>query len=58
MAVNESVVWTQPPEGEQAAQEREEQEGELDETFALRRLQRWLSGMFGVPRREPDDRNT
>ena len=44
-----SVVWTQAPdedEGEDAGSETEAH-GDVDETFAARRLRRWLKGMFG-----------
>jgi hypothetical protein len=54
--VNESVVWTQPPEGDRAEEEYDEKEGELDESFAVRRLRRWLAGMFGVRPDDPDER--
>jgi hypothetical protein len=55
--VKDAVVWAQPPGGNDPAAEedRDEKEGELDESFAMRRLRRWLSGMFGVPSRDPDE---
>lgn len=53
--MNESVVWSQPPEGEAVDDDGGgEQEGELDESLAMRRLRRWLSGMFGVSPRDTD----
>jgi hypothetical protein len=52
--VDESVVWAEPPEGESAEVAQDEKAGELDESLAMRRLKRWLSGMFGSPR-EPDE---
>jgi hypothetical protein len=53
--VNESVVWAQPPEGEEVVEAHDETDGAVDESFATRRLRRWLSGMFGVPPGEPDE---
>jgi hypothetical protein len=45
----ESVVWAQAPDedsGEETGPESEAH-GDVDETFAARRLRRWLKGMFG-----------
>jgi hypothetical protein len=41
------VVWAEAPDddGDEAADT--EAHGEVDETFASRRLRRWLQGMFG-----------
>ena len=41
-----AVVWAEAPEddGEDAETEAP---GEVDETFASRKLRRWLKGMFG-----------
>lgn len=41
-----AVVWAEAPEddGEEAETEAP---GEVDETFASRKLRRWLKGMFG-----------
>jgi hypothetical protein len=41
------VVWAEAPDddGDEAADT--EAHGEVDETFASRRLRRWLRGMFG-----------
>ncbi|TML28535.1 MAG: hypothetical protein E6G26_05870 [Actinobacteria bacterium] len=59
------VLWAEAPDddgGEQAPEP--EDQGDLDETFAARRLRRWIKGMFGgkpaaaepedQPGREPD----
>jgi hypothetical protein len=55
--VNESVVWAEPPEGAAAEEEHDEGAGELDESLPMRRLKRWLAGMFGSPP-EPDERDS
>jgi hypothetical protein len=41
-----AVVWAEAPEDEGGDAETEAH-GEVDETFASRRLRRWLKGMFG-----------
>jgi hypothetical protein len=53
-----AVVWADATDddGDEAADT--EAHGEVDETFAARRLRRWLRGMFGggqVVERPPDD---
>jgi hypothetical protein len=60
-----SVLWAETPDDERDEQPDCEAHGDVDETFAARRLRRWLKGMFGgqpaaaepeeQPRREPDD---
>jgi hypothetical protein len=62
-----SVVWAETPDDDRDESEREretEAHGEVDESFAERRLRRWLKGMFGggepraaepEPGRERDD---
>jgi hypothetical protein len=40
-----AVVWADAPDDEQ--DEETEAHGKVDETFASRRLRRWLEGMFG-----------
>jgi hypothetical protein len=57
-----SVVWTKVPEDEAGDGEETEAHGAVDETFAARRLRRWLKGMFGgdpaadgPPGRETED---
>ena len=40
------VVWAEAPEDEGDDAETEAH-GEVDETFASRKLRRWLKGMFG-----------
>jgi hypothetical protein len=53
------VVWTEIPEDGDEADETEAH-GAVDDTFATRRLRRWLKGMFGgAPAEEqPPDRET
>ena len=41
-----AVVWAETPEGEGDDAETEAH-GEVDKTFASRKLRRWLKGMFG-----------
>jgi hypothetical protein len=52
-----SVLWSDPSGEDEEAAEPESQQagGELDETFATRRLRRWLKGMFGGPSSEEDE---
>ena len=49
-----SVLWAEAPDedaGEPA--EPAADEGEVDDTFAARRLRRWLKGMFGGTAKRP-----
>ena len=41
------VVWTEIPEDDGGEADETEAHGAVDETFATRRLRRWLKGMFG-----------
>ena len=41
-----AVVWAEAP-GDDGEDAETEAPGEVDETFASRRLRRWLKGMFG-----------
>jgi hypothetical protein len=54
-----SVLWSEVPEDEKGKGAPDcEAHGDVDETFAARRLRRWLSGMFGggaEPAAEPDE---
>ena len=43
---NGSVVWAESP-GEDSDEAEIQAHGEVDATFAERRLRRWLKGMFG-----------
>ena len=40
-----AVVWADTPDDER--DKETEAHGKVDETFASRRLRRWLEGMFG-----------
>jgi hypothetical protein len=40
-----AVVWAETPEDNR--DKETEAHGKVDETFASRRLRRWLKGMFG-----------
>jgi hypothetical protein len=51
----ESVVWAQPPEEKQDDAGETDTHGQVDESFAARRLRRWLRGMFGGERERPQD---
>jgi hypothetical protein len=45
-----SVLWADVPEGEGNDDGPDcEAHGAVDESFAARRLRRWLKGMFGGP---------
>ena len=50
-----SVLWAETPDDER--DDTPESEAHVDETFAVRRLRRWLKGMFGgkPPAAEPED---
>ena len=44
-----SVLWAEAPDDDGGAEEAPDAEahGDVDETFAARRLRRWINGMFG-----------
>lgn len=48
-----SVLWAEPPPDEEA--EVEVHDAEVDESFAARRLRRWLAGMFGGKPQSKDE---
>jgi hypothetical protein len=53
-----AVVWAETPDDDRDPAADTEAHGEVDETFASRRLQRWLRGMFGggrAPEQPPED---
>jgi hypothetical protein len=52
----DTVLWAEIPEdGEGDDSPDSEAHGDVDETFAARRLRRWLKGMFGGnPTAEPE----
>ena len=45
--MSSSVVWTEAPDDGRDDEPEAEAHGSVDETFAARRLRRWLKGMFG-----------
>jgi hypothetical protein len=57
-----SVLWAETPDDERDEAAETEAHGAVDESFAARRLRRWLRGMFGgqaapegkAPEREPE----
>jgi hypothetical protein len=53
--MSDAVLWAQPPENDEVDDEQDETLGEVDETFAARRLRRWLQGMFGPAPNEPQE---
>lgn len=51
------MLWAETPDDERDEAETQAH-GEVDESFAVRRLRRWLSGMFGgapKPQDEPGE---
>jgi len=48
-----AVTWAEASDDHDEASETEAH-GEVDETFASRRLRRWLRGMFGGGQHPPD----
>jgi len=54
----DAVVWAETPDEDPEAEQGEtEAHGDLDESFAARRLRRWIKGMFGgdpKPAAEPE----
>ncbi len=42
-----SVVWAETPDKDRDEAPESEAHGDVDESFAARRLRRWLKGMFG-----------
>ena len=53
-----AVVWAEAPEDDKNGAAETEAHGTVDESFASRRLRRWLKGMFGGGRgteKPPED---
>jgi len=58
-----AVLWAETPDDDRDETPDCEAHGDVDETFAARRLRRWIKGMFGggvpaaeqAPGREPDN---
>jgi hypothetical protein len=53
------VLWAQTPDDDRRDEPESEVQGEVDESFAARRLRRWLKGMFGgkPPEKDPGEPN-
>jgi hypothetical protein len=53
-----SLVWVETPDDEGQSDPDCEAHGDVDESFAARRLRRWIKGMFGgegeTPAAEPE----
>jgi hypothetical protein len=47
LRVNASVLWTRSPDEDREETPGPDRPGEVDESFAARRLRRWIKGMFG-----------
>jgi hypothetical protein len=50
-----SVLWADASDDEGDEADDTEAHGAVDETFAARRLRRWLKGMFGGRSESPDE---
>ena len=46
-----SVLWAETPNEDNDDTPESEAHGDVDESFAARRLRRWLRGMFGGERK-------
>jgi hypothetical protein len=42
-----SVLWAETPDEDREEAPESEAHGDVDESFAARRLRRWIKGMFG-----------
>jgi hypothetical protein len=47
--------WAEASDEEEGEEPTEQRPGDVDESFAARRLRRWLQGMFGGPPRKRDE---
>jgi hypothetical protein len=51
-----SVLWAETPDDDRDESHDAGVEADVDETFAARRLRRWIRGMFcGQPAAEPEE---
>ena len=53
-----AVLWAETPDDDREETPEAEAHGEVDESFAARRLRRWIKGMFGgtpEPENEPTE---
>jgi hypothetical protein len=51
-----AVLWAETPDDDREETPEAEAHGEVDESFAARRLRRWIKGMFGGAAKRPDDK--
>jgi hypothetical protein len=54
-----SVLWAETPDDEETESKDTEAHGAVDESFPVRRLRRWINGMFGgdpEPKDPPPER--
>jgi hypothetical protein len=49
------LLWTEASDDDRDKAEDTEAHGSVDETFAERRLRRWLKGMFGGRQERQDE---
>jgi hypothetical protein len=50
-----AVLWAETPDEERGETSEPETQAEVDDTFAVRRLRRWIKGMFGGAAGRPVD---
>jgi hypothetical protein len=50
-----SVLWAETPDDDRDETKEIEAHGAVDESFAARRLRRWLKGMFGGKQAQQDE---
>ena len=50
-----AVLWAETPDDDREETPEAEVHGEVDESFAARRLRRWIKGMFGGAAKRPDE---
>lgn len=50
-----SVLWAETPDDDREETPEAEAHGEVDESFAARRLRRWIKGMFGGAAKRADE---
>ena len=50
-----AVLWAETPDDNREETPEAEAHGEVDESFAARRLRRWIKGMVGGAAKRPDE---
>jgi hypothetical protein len=48
-----AVLWAETPDEDAPETPQPEAEGDVDDSFAARRLRRWIKGMFGGSAKRP-----